>query len=148
MSDRGLRPFVPADGDTLLTHNQAATHEEAEQFIRHWSQKQIDGRYFEMLAVICNGQPVGMISIWERSRHIVSIGPEIFEPYRRQGLGRWAFDACLAYAKERGYTMVVQQIRTDNFASLALHESLGFETDGNILRNRHGNPVFIYVKIL
>ncbi len=89
-----------------------------------------------------------MISMWERSEGIVSIGPEIFEPYRRQGYGRRALALCLERAKGNGYKVVVQQIRENNIASRALHASLGFETDGNLLTNRHGNTVLIYVKVL
>ena len=51
-------------------------------------------------------------------------------------------------AKEKGYKIVFQQIRTNNVASIALHSSLGFETNGLIYTNAKGNQVAIYLKSL
>jgi hypothetical protein len=42
----------------------------------------------------------------------------------------------------------MQQIRADNVVSSALHNSLGFETDGYVYRNKKGNEVLIYIKVL
>lgn len=42
----------------------------------------------------------------------------------------------------------MQQIRADNVASIALHNSLGFETDGYVYTNKKGNEVLIYIKVL
>ncbi len=143
-----LRALTPDDREVLVACNQAASLEEAERLIGEWSKQCFAEKPFEMLLVTVGDDAVGMISLWERSRQIVSIGPEIFPPFRRRGYGKAAFAACMTLARERGYGLVVQQIRTNNEASLRLHESLGFETDGNILRNRHDNPVFIYIKML
>ncbi len=143
-----LRNFTPADAAVLAQHNVCHSADEAERLIEEWSHKSFDGKRFEMFAVAADQEIVGMISLWERSESIVSIGPEIFEPYRKQGYGKGALALCMNSAKEHGYKVVVQQIRENNTASRALHASLGFETDGNLLKNRHGNPVLIYVKTL
>ena len=50
--------------------------------------------------------------------------------------------------KEKGYKLVSQQIRCNNIASLALHSSLGFETDGVTYINKKGNQVVTYTKRL
>ncbi len=144
-----LRHFVPEDAVVLRSYAYADVPlETVLRDIEDWTRGMVQGRSFEMLAVIAEGTMVGMISLWERSAHIVSIGPEVFEPYRKQGYGRAAMEAVLDRAATRGYTVAVQQVRIDNEASIALHESLGFESDGNILKNRRGNPVHVYVKVL
>ena len=51
-------------------------------------------------------------------------------------------------AKERRYEIVLQQIRTDNSASIRLHEALGFEKDNNTYINRNGNEVYLYLKAI
>ena len=51
-------------------------------------------------------------------------------------------------AKEKGYKIVSQQIRINNMASIALHSSLGFETNGLIYTNAKGNQVLTYSKHL
>ncbi len=143
-----LRNFTQADAAVLVQRKADTSADEAEKLIGEWSRKSFDGKRFEMFAVVADQAIVGMISLWERSASIVSIGPEIFEPYRKQGYGKKALELCVNLAKEYGYTVVVQQIRENNTASRALHASLGFETDGNLLKNRHGNTVLIYVKTL
>ena len=51
-------------------------------------------------------------------------------------------------AKEKGFKIVSQQIRTNNAASIALHSSLGFETNELVYTNAKGNQVSIYLKCL
>ena len=51
-------------------------------------------------------------------------------------------------AEQKNYKVVLQQIRTDNKASIRLHESLGFESDTNIYKNRNGNDIYIFLKII
>ena len=51
-------------------------------------------------------------------------------------------------SKEKGFKIVSQQIRTDNVASIALHSSLGFETNGLVYTNSKGNEVAVYLKSL
>ena len=51
------------------------------------------------------------------------------------------------YAKGLGYKIASAQIRTDNVASIRLHEKLGFQRDCEMI-NRKGNSVYIYLKQL
>lgn len=144
-----IRHFTAEDAAALREHYcRASSLEETEEMIRAWNAGQFNGRYFEMFAVVHDGIVVGCISLYGKSASIVSIGPEIFADYRNRGFGRAAMEYCLQFAKAKGYTLVVQQIREDNGASIALHESLGFETDGYVFRNRRDNPVLIYIKAL
>ena len=56
--------------------------------------------------------------------------------------------AALARAAELGFHIVLQQILTDNEASLRLHEKLGFESDGYVYRNAKGREVTLWLKAL
>ena len=53
----------------------------------------------------------------------------------------------LEYAKEKGYTAAVGDVRDDNTASIALHEKLGFEMDRKYV-NKQGRTVRVYIKAL
>jgi RimJ/RimL family protein N-acetyltransferase len=116
--------------------------------IHEWNSGQFDGRYFEMLAIISDGRIVGTISLYEHSSKVISIGPEVFEPYRKNGYGKEAMLKACRIAVDMEYKIVSQQIRTDNAASIALHLSLGFETSGAVYTNEKGNQVSIYLKSL
>lgn len=48
-------------------------------------------------------------------------------------------------AKRINYKIILQQIRTDNLASIRLHEKLGFETDGYVYENKKGHKILIYL---
>lgn len=144
-----LRNFTADDAEEFrLKQNFGMTLDEIREMFAEWNKKEYSGKYFEMFAVIGDGEIVGTISLYEHSRSVVSCGPEIFEPYRRQGIGREAMILVMETAKAKGYRIVSQQIRADNTASLSLHSRLGFETDGYVYRNRKGNEVLIYLKLL
>ena len=113
-----------------------------------WEEKVYADKYFEMFAVIKDGEIVGSISLYQLSKSIVSCGPEVFKNYRKQGIGRDAMLLVMDIAKNMGYKVVSQQIGRNNAASIALHKKLGFETDEYIYKNRKGNDVLIYVKPL
>ena len=121
---------------------------EIENLISEWNQKQVNSKYFEMFAVLSAGEIVGMISLYQHSTEVISIGPEIFEEHRQKGFAKQAMMLACSIAKEKGYKIVSQQIRTDNVASIALHSSLGFETNGLTYTNTKGNQVAIYLKCL
>ena len=52
------------------------------------------------------------------------------------------------FNKKRGFEILLQQVRTDNGASIRLHEALGFEKDNYTYTNRNGNEVFLYLKTI
>ena len=144
-----LRNFTKSDA-LLLQQKEYSdlSLEEIEILIDEWSQKQVRNRYFEMFAVVWEDEIVGMISLYQHSTEVISIGPEIFKAYRRKGFAKKALACACDIAKEKGYKIVSQQIRTDNTASIALHASLGFETNGLVYTNSKGNRVAIYLKCL
>ena len=144
-----LRYFL--DGDAPIFQEKHSKHlsiEEIRDMFRKWNEKEYEGKYFEMFAIIKDEDIVGRISLYQHSKNVISCGPEIFEGYRRQGFAKEAMLLAMDIAKGKGYKVVMQQIRTDNGASIALHNSLGFETDGYVYRNKKGNEVLIYIKAL
>ena len=116
--------------------------------ITEWNQKPHKDRYFEAFAVHADEELVGIVSLYQITGFAVSVGVEIFTAHLRQGNAFRAVPEALKIAKEKGYTLVMDQVRTDNEASIALHRKLGFETDGYEYQNRRDQPVCLWMKPL
>ncbi len=144
-----LRHFEYDDAVTLqkLSYTDMSL-KEIQSMICDWNKCEYKGKYFEMLAVIHDGGIVGEISLYEKSDTVISIGIRVFPAYQRQGFGKKALYMALEIAKNKGYKIVSQQVRRDNVPSIALHQSLGFETDGCEYINQKGNEVIIFLKAL
>ena len=144
-----LRNFKKEDASELQEYGYSdLSTEQVEALICDWNKKQVNGMYFEMFAIVSEYKIVGTISFYQHSSEVVSIGPEVFCEYRRKGFAKEAMICACQMAKERGFKIVSQQIRTNNAASIALHCSLGFETSGLVFTNPKGNQVSIYLKCL
>ena len=144
-----LRNFTDKDAAEFQQKRSAGMSlDEIKAMFADWQEKGFAGKYFEMFAVVKDERIVGMISLYQHSKNVISCGPEIFEDYRTQGIGREAMLLAMDMAKDKGYKMVSQQIQVNNVASIALHNKLEFETDGYIYKNRKGNDVLIYIKLL
>lgn len=144
-----LRNFTEEDADIIWEYRYPdMSLEEIRKMIGDWNKKIYQGKFFEMYAVEKDGVVAGTISLQQKSANVVSCGPEIFLKYRRQGLGKEAMRLALQAVKEKGYKIALQQIRTDNAASIALHQSLEFETSGYIYKNQKGNEVLVFAKAL
>lgn len=144
-----LRNFTLADVPILCREafpNQSP--EQVQAWIAQWNTKQFQGRFFEMFAVLADGKIVGTISLYQHTEDVISIGPEIFKSDRRCGYGKAAMRIACEIAEKHGFRVVSQQIRVDNTASIAMHSSLGFETDGAVVINAKGNRVMVYRKKL
>ena len=144
-----LRSFVKEDALELQKNGYSEfSSEQIKALICDWSKKEFDGKYFEMFAVVSDEKIVGTISLYQHSSEVISFGPEIFCRFQRKGFAKEAMMLACQIAKEKGFRIVSQQIRTDNVASIALHRSLGFETGGHIFTNNKGNQIYIYLKSL
>ncbi len=144
-----LRNFNKDDAPNLhKSRYSSLSVEQIEHMIDEWNEKRFNGRYFEMFAIVRDEIIVGTISLYHHSTQVVSIGPEIFCEYRRKGFAKEAMIQACNMAKEKGYKIASQQIRINNSASIALHSSLDFETDGSIYTNAKGNQISIYLKSL
>ena len=144
-----LRNFT--DNDALAFQQNQKTNislNEIKEMFAKWGEHIYHGKYFEMFAVVKDGEIVGSISLYQLSKSIVSCGPEVFEAYRKQGIGKEAMLLAMDKAKNLGYKVVFQQIERNNVASIMLHNKLGFETDEYIYRNKKEKEVLIFVKPL
>ena len=144
-----LQRFVPADAQSIRQHQYPdMTVDEIERMIADWNRGVYENRRFEMLAVTEDGRIAGCASLTERSNNVVSFGIEIFAEERGNGIASNVMPLLLEKAEEAGYRVVLDQVRTDNAASIRLHEALGFETDGYVYRNKRDREVVMYLKLL
>ena len=144
-----IRPFSESDVDRIhaelypdLSGNALCS------MVRDWNSGFFQGKRFEMFAVLKGEEIIGSISLSEHSKSVASIGVEIFSAYRRAGFACEAVRLLIKHAKERGYKVIQDQVRTDNTAGVRLHEKLGFETDRYVYQNRREHPVFLFTKTL
>lgn len=121
---------------------------EIETIINEWKKKIYDNKYFEMLGVFNDETLVGILSIAEQSKSSASIGLEIFERYRKLGYGYDALKIGLEKAKQKGYQITINQVRTDNLASIYLCQKCELETNFYEYVNKKGNEVYIFFKRL
>ncbi len=98
-----------------------------------------------MFAITANDTIVGSVSLYEHSKSVVSIGWEIYPDQRRNGYAAEGMRLIMNHAKDLGYRIIQDQVRTDNQASIALHNSLEFETDGCVFKNKKDKDVLLYV---
>lgn len=144
-----LRNITYDDIEMLKKHRyQNMTYEEIQKMISQWNQKEYQGKYYEMFAIVVGTDLVGTISLFQHSESVISCGPEVFQCCQKNGYGKEAMILAIQIAKEKGYKIVSQQIRKNNEASIALHRSLGFESNKYTYINKKGNEVFVYLKAL
>lgn len=117
------------------------------KMVDKWDSKVYNNRYFEMFAVIDDNCIVGMVSLFQHSKTVISDGIEIFAPYYKRGYGFQAVSLAMAHARNDGYKIAVATVRIDNNASVALHKKLGFEIDHEYV-NTKGNKVYFFIKAL
>ena len=142
-----LRRFEAMDTE-LVASRFNLNLDGAKNLINEWNTQIFDGKHFEMFAIISNETVVGMISMYEHSKSVISIGPEIFEEYRRQGFAKSAMEKVISIAQRKQYAIVLQHVRINNEASIKLHESLNFEKDNSIYKNKRGNDIYLYLKCI
>ncbi|MBR3738916.1 MAG: GNAT family N-acetyltransferase [Clostridia bacterium] len=144
-----LRPFTGQDAAVIREKQiTEASMEEVEGMIKAWESKTFQGKYFEMLALVANVSVVGSISLYEKTKKAASIGVEVFSDERGKGYAAEGMKLMIELARKRGYRIILDQVRADNAASIALHEKLGFETDGYLYENAKGHKVLIYLLCL
>ena len=144
-----IRPFHEYDVDVLHQYYAPEMSEsEILDMIHDWETGSYKGKLFEMFAVLNDQEVVGLISLYEHSSSVAGIGPQIFVDKRRQGYAAEAMRLMEAYARKKGYRILKQQVSTENLPSIALHGSLGYETDMYVYKNQKGGDVILYLKAL
>lgn len=143
-----LRHFTENDVPQLKSNMFSdKTDEEIVYVLNKWNTFEFNGKYSEFFAVTCDECVVGYVSLYQHNDYIISAGPEIFPEYRRKGYAYEALQKAYDHAKRNGYKIATAQIRKNNIASIKLHEKLGFVLDCEMI-NKHGNEVYIYIKLL
>ncbi len=141
-----LRHFSRQDAETVRERLYPdADAGEAAGLIDEWNAGVWQGRPFGMFAVLSEGRLVGQASLLEHSPSVVSAGIEICGAERNRGLGTGALAALISLAREKGYRVMMNQVRADNRASIRMHEGLGFESDGYVYRNRQDREVILFI---
>lgn len=132
-----LRDLTTDDAENLRrSHYQSMSVEAVREMIGEWNKLEYEGKYFEMFAVVDGDNIVGELSLFEHSESVVSIGLEIFSEFQGRKFGKQAIVSAFGICKSKGYKIVCDQVRSDNAASIALHKSLGFESDMCIYKNQ------------
>ncbi len=145
----GLRHFTAEDAQTVRRQLYPdMTIDAIERMIADWNAGAFDGRRFEMFAVTEDGRIAGSASLAGRSESVASLGIGIFPEERGKGIASGAMPLLFQKAREWGCRAVLDQVRTDNAASIRLHEAYGFETDGYAYRNKRDHAVLLYLKLL
>jgi len=142
-----IRNFQKDDIAVLKRMYEGLSEEKLYAMLEEWNTYQFNGKYFESLAVCVGETIVGNVFLCQHSGYIISAGPEIFPEYRRCGYATEALRLAYEHAKSKGYKIASAQIRKDNVGSIRLHEKLGFVLDTEII-NRHGNEMYLYLKLL
>lgn len=109
--------------------------------IAQWLTELYEGRYFKQFAVVTGDTVVGMASIYEQQSDTASVGIIIDEKHWRKGFASQAIEHLKALAASKGYQRFISSCRTDNEASMRLHEKCGFRKLGKTL-NRKGNEIY------
>ena len=143
-----LRKFNTEDAYLLKKYQfRQMDINEIKDIIALWNRNLYNGRYCEVFAAEYHDALSGWFSMAELPNGSISIGPTVFEPYRRKGIAFSVMQNLLFTAKRNGYSTAEAQIRINNAASIKLHEKLGYIQIKKIT-NRNGNEVYIYMKKL
>lgn len=141
-----LRGVEPADGEHFFRWNQDSERARLLDFtwppvsraqVDAWALEQslrrLEGDAFHWVIEDKTGQPVGSISTHDCNPRngTFSYGIDIDLAHRRRGYASEAVRmVCRYYFDELRYQKVTVPIHADNPASIALHETLGFQREG------------------
>lgn len=140
-----IRPATEADLPAILKiYNDAvmkttAIWNEAPSTLesrRTWF-TQRHGAGFPVLVAECDGGVLGYGSFgefrpFEGYRHTVEHSIYVLDEAQGKGLGRMLLAALIEEARAMGKRVMVGAIDASNYASLALHENMGFEETGRM----------------
>ncbi len=84
-----------------------------------------------------DGQLIGWLwadgGEYRRNHHTVHIVIGIRAAYTNQGIGTRLFQACEAWARERGLHRLELTVMTNNLLGIALYKKMGFQIEGTLL---------------
>jgi len=141
--------LVPLSEEDLpiIAYYQSTTAEALAPMLAASRRKRHEGRYYEQFAVRVNECLVGTVSLFGQEDGTVCDGVDVFPPFCCCGFAYNALTKLMDVARAQCFTVQTAQIRTDNAASIALHEKLGF-VPGEAWTNRRGHEVRTWRKEL
>jgi RimJ/RimL family protein N-acetyltransferase len=83
-----------------------------------------------LVAVDGDERIVGELSAFGRKDRPADIGMTVAEDWRGRGVGTALMEACIEWARERGFFKLALQVWPHNKAALGLYEKFGFEREG------------------
>ena len=123
-----LRNFTNADISLLKKCKyEDETNREIQEKIKLWNSKNVDGKYYEMFAIVDNDMPVGMISLYQHTQSVISCGPEIFEEYRGQGYGKALLLQVISDLISCNPLPLRLQVSGENIPAVSLYKKTGFQ---------------------
>ena len=141
-----LRSFRPCDWQVITKYQYPDMDQtDAVKLIAEFNAPTYQGKVHKLLAIADNDQVVGYVSFIETASGTVSIGVEVYSPFRRQGYAYAAMTQLLTMANACSYNTATGQVRKDNAASLALCRKLGFAIVSEGISKR-GKPVYNLLK--
>lgn len=141
-----LRSFRPSDWQIITKYQHADMMQaDAVKLIDEFNAPTYGNKFQKLLAIADNEQIVGYVSLIEQNDGIVSIGVEVYAPFRRQGYAYAGISQLFIMANAYDYHTATAQVRQDNTASLALCKKLGFAIINEGISKR-GNPVYNLIK--
>lgn len=76
-------------------------------------------------------------STLRREKHKVDLGISIQREYWGLGVGRRLMAVAMDWAKENNIEKITLTVDTSNYRAVALYESLGFEVEGRLLKDKY-----------
>ena len=141
-----IRHFTERDAAIIQQKQYTeASITDIREMVAEWETYTCRGKHFEMFAITADDTIVGSVSLYEHSKSVASIGVEVYPDQRRNGYAAEGMHLIMNHARNLGYRIIQDQVQTDNMASIALHNSLEFETDGYVFKNAKGRDVLLYL---
>ncbi len=144
-----IRPATPDDAEAFLALRQHLDYETKFMMLepgeRHTTVEQERERLAAMgksdnkqtFLAEGDGQLVGWLwangGDYRRNHHTVHIVIGIRAAYTNQGIGTRLFQACEAWARERGLHRLELTVMTNNALGIALYKKMGFQIEGTAL---------------
>lgn len=135
-------PFLTGTGYVSMSEKAKKDMLAASQTMRH-----TDGNYFEMFSLRDGIDIIGFVSLYSKEPGSVSIGLDIREQYRRRGYGTRFAELIAELLAEKGFSVIRNTVRTDNKASVLLHEKLGFTLTDQYATDK-GRSVYVFEKAI
>lgn len=138
-----LRKFKEEDLDFILSKFsyffKIQTKEFVAPILNTWINGKSEGYLQFARCIMCDKQPIGIISLGEKEKGIASFAMAILEDYRGNGFGTVSFNLATSELKDLGIKKIKSSCSYDNNASKMLHKKLGFKlkkTETNLAGNK------------